>query len=38
MNGREGDLIHTFNKHEASHKSRTYFKSIKVTLLFYPCH
>lgn len=29
LNGRDGELIHTFNKHEVSYKSRPYFKSIK---------
>ena len=30
MNGRKGELIHTFNKHEVSHKNKEYFNSIKV--------
>jgi len=29
MIGRNGELIHTFNKHETSHKSKDYFHSIK---------
>lgn len=30
MHGRDGELIHTFNKHETSYKSKPYFDSIRT--------